>query len=220
MAWVLRQTKTNTADATATTIAATFDSNVTAGSLIIATVGVVFNSGNVTTVTGPDTFTKDGFIENTSDTYALYVFHAHNATAGPYTVTANFIAAGRPFRRIVIEEWGGALLSDPFDKTAGQRQTAPGTGTDAITSTASAATTTNGQLIHGALQNFVDENFSVGTGFTATANTGVTGTAGEYLIQGAAGAATATWTHSVDGTTYCIVTTYKAPATRPMFRGS
>jgi hypothetical protein len=224
MSWNLEQTKTNSNDGAGhTTLAATFDSAVQEGALLVVTLawGQGVTTANLTVTSSPAlTFTQDTNVNSTGDGYQLAVFHAYNVPAGSYTVTGNNNQT-RTNSRIVLEEWSGAETSDPLDKTAGQRQASAGTGTDAVTSGNTAATTTNGQLVHGAVQNFLGTGISAGTGFTdASTALDSSGTRTEYLIQGSAGVTAATFTHTVAGQTYTIVTTYKAPATRPMFRGS
>jgi hypothetical protein len=224
MSWNLEQTKTNLNDGVNhTTLAATFDSAVQEGALLIVTLGwgQGGTAATLTVTSSPAlTFTQDRNVNSTGDGYHLAVFHAYNVPAGSYTVTGNN-SQSRTNSRIILEEWSGAETSDPLDQTAGQRQVAVGTGTDAITSGNTAATTTNGQLVHGAVQNFPGTGISAGTGFTdASTALDSSGTRSEYLIQTSAGVTAATFTHSGAGNTYTIVTTYKAPATRPMFRGS
>jgi len=217
LAWTLVDTQTNFNDGVGHTSLAAPAMNVSSGSLIVVTLAWAQTSTPSTltadcTNCGTDTFTQATNVNSTSDGYHLAVFYKCGATANAsYTITGHN-SGSFTFSRIIVEQFTGGDTGTCFDKTTGQRQTAPGTSTDAVTSGSTAATTTNGQLIHGATVN-------VGSATTITQGTGYTsgtlnyhGVSTEYKTQSSAGAVAATFTTDSNPATaqYTIVSTYKA----------
>lgn len=218
MSWVLRQTKTAIDDGPTATISATFDSNVLANSLIVASFGWSFSAGeDKTCAAGALTFTKANEVTSSPDGYGIHVFYGYGTTAGAMTVTASDWTSSShttprstTFARLIIEEFTGVGNGDPLDKTAAQRQVTPGTGTDAGTSGNTAATTVDGELVHGHFLNGGTQ--TQGTGFTAgTLNFNGLGT--EYKTQSTAGVTAATWTLGTNQTVYTVCSTYKPLST-------
>lgn len=214
-AWALNETQTASNDGAGHTTISAPAANIAAGSLIVVTLAWGQGASAATlTVTctncGSDTFTQATNVNNTGDGYQLAVFYACNVTANAsYTVTGNNDQT-RTNSRIVVEEFTGGLAGACFDKTTGQRQTAPGTGTDGVTSGATASTTTNGELVHGATARVGAGAMTKGTGFTdGGADDFISTVSTEYLTQSSAGAATATFTTAASGGAYTIVTTFK-----------
>lgn len=213
-AWALAETQKNFNDGVNHTTLAAPALNVSSGDLIVVTLswGEGGTSANLTvtcTNCGSDTFAQSTKVDNTGDGYQLAVFYKCNATANAsYTVQGNNDQS-QTFSRIVVERFTGGFAGSCFDKTTGQRETAPGTGTDAVDSGATASTTTNGELVHGAVARVGAGAMTKGTGFTdgTTAYASTINT--EYMTQSSAGAATATFTTASNGVAYTIVTTFK-----------
>ncbi len=122
-----------------TSVAATFTNPVTAGNTIIAISN--HDSPSASTVTLTDNFNSGNYgaakatLTATGDEQAN-LFILSNSVAGDSThktVTASF-SPSTDFVGIIIAEVSG-LANPSFDTSAGQVQTAPGTGTDAFTST-------------------------------------------------------------------------------------
>src|SRR3990167_8693513 len=88
------QSKSFDASGNATTIAVTFDSNVTAGNLIA--VGVGHWSGNTVTVADSlgNTYTQIRQVTDDANARRLTMFYAMNIAGGANTVTATFSASG------------------------------------------------------------------------------------------------------------------------------
>jgi hypothetical protein len=105
-------------DSSDTPLAVAFDSNVTAGSLLLAivrigslteTVTISDNNGGTTWSGTPDV----GYYSNGSAARTA-VFSAPNASAGATTITATASAGGIALKMIIIEVSGAATAS-PFD---------------------------------------------------------------------------------------------------------
>lgn len=191
-----------------TTIALAYDSNVTAGSLLVA---FVYANHGISGVADSRSQTWSSAVNVTDGaTYSLATYYFHNTTAGANTVTVTF-AGAVTYASLQIAEYSGVATSSPLDKTASNSQTAPGTGTDAITS-GSVTTTTDGQLILG-----WTTALTVGAG-TVSAGTGFTGrinvfgdTLFEDRVQSSAGSVSATFTGTNATSDYItLVSTYKA----------
>lgn len=123
-----------------------------------------------------------------------------NSTAGANTLTVTF--TGLVYGFITAHEYSGVATASAEDQKVINGQSAPGTATDALTSTAK-TTTTSGEVIFGGTVEFSFgiAHCSAGTGFTprTTPNdNGITGVT-EDLIQGAGASIAATFTTN-DGT--------------------
>lgn len=128
------QERETSATATGANISLAFVSNNTAGSAIHAIASWGTKLADLTSFT--DTNNTYGavldFIFDDNNSQSVGHSIAVNIAAGVNTVQANF--SNTPgFRRILIREIGGVSVS-PNDGHNGQWQSAPGTGTDAISS--------------------------------------------------------------------------------------
>ena len=172
MAAAVGQVKHATADAAAATIAATFTSATGANGCIT---GFVDWFGSATTDLTSVTDNKSGG----SNTYTIVDAVAFGGIAGLFrasfiaanagsatTVTAHF-SPNAQFRRIEIQEITGADTSSPLNAHHGQSQSAPGTGSNAVSS-GSFTSTVNNCLILGSTGCGTSSTIpSVGTGFTS-----------------------------------------------------
>jgi hypothetical protein len=216
MAIAFIQSAANGANALTTTITATL-ANTTTGNLLVAAVSWDPNARTCTVSDGTNSFTSVEVQFNDSNNQVYQLFYAKNITGlTTPTVTASF-SGNTDFRRIVVMEFSGADTSSPLDKfTHGEDATRAPTS-------ASMTTTTDGQLIFGAIMNDggdATEVFSAGAGYNEPAS-GSTGSAanneimGEYQIQSSAGAITVVWSRSnVSGTPHngWVCGTFKAAA--------
>lgn len=180
-------------DATATTIAQALPSRVTGGSLIVVT--VTWDTAATTAVTCSDsqgnTYVTAVNTNDTTNVQALAVCYAANAAGGTTTVTATF-GASSVTRRIIVSEYSGVATTSPVDIT--RSNVANGTtATNNITSTAG-TTTTNGDLIFGAVMDTTGTTtITAGTGFTLRSTIG-SHMSVEDQVQATAGSIAATFT--------------------------
>ena len=133
IAFVTGQFAGNTADASATTITATFPANVGAGNCVMVHVGWETASTTCTVSGVGGTFVSaNGPITDGPDDQRGQIFRAVNCSGGTAVVTATFsVSAG--FRRILICEYSGVDTGGtPTDGSNGQLEASPGTGTDAV----------------------------------------------------------------------------------------
>lgn len=130
---------------------------------------------------------------NTNRFQGAYALNGGGATL---TITCT-ISAAVSGRGIVVHEISGTLTSGALDVSIGQNQQNPGTGTDAITSTA-VTTTENGDYIFGASNDAVAgcATLSAGTNYTirTATNCAPLPVSSENQIQSAAGSIAATFT--------------------------
>lgn len=180
------------------TMPVAFTSNVTAGNLIVGGVswdgnftvsGVTDSQGNTYTVETP---IKDG-----SNTIGIGIFHTIAGSSGACTVTVT-LTGNANRKAAIIHEVSGVAASSYRDQYAGQSQSNPGTGSNAVTS-GSVTTTTDGQYIFGFTG---DAGYSTGkaagTGFTLReTDAGMDIASSEDQIQTSAGSIAATFT--IDG---------------------
>jgi hypothetical protein len=210
--------------ATASTIAATFASGTGAGNLIVVWVGWDTSTGaTLSSVTdGGDTFSSGfGQVTDTVHRQAFQGWYAVNVAAGRTTVTVTF-STGAAFRGLIIQEYSGVVTNSAFDGGVGNLQSSPGTGSNAVTSTA-ITTTTAGDLVVGSSQDTINicgaglPQFSAGTNFTGDTYT-CTSTVNaefraEHLVQASAGSIAATFTLSANTATTTGVMAFKANVT-------
>lgn len=190
-----------------------FGSNTTAGNAIVGAVDWQSVTVTLTSVTGcGNTYTlRNNPTTNSTIASRSAMFYAENIAGGACTLTFNF--SGAVTSAQVFHEVSGVATSSALDGSASQAQDAPGTGSNAVTSTA-ITTTAAGDYIFGFASEFsTGSAVNVGTGFTisATANNSVSGfMTGEYQIQGAAASIAATFTIPGDGYTLAGVLALKA----------
>lgn len=152
--WAHVQSKPGTVGTTSgTTMAVTFDSGVTPGSIIICGIGWYGAGG--TTLSGvadslAQTHTQIGTTQCSTTTggdWCAAMTRFYNSAGGANTVTATLSAATSAFRGISCSEYSGIATSNALDQTAQQAQTDVGTGTDAMTSGATASTSEADELV-------------------------------------------------------------------------
>jgi len=169
MAVAIAQAKHATADAAAATIAVTVSSTGAAGCI----------TGHVTWF-GSATTDLTSVTDNQSNVYTIKnatafagiaglfaaQFIAANTTAAVTSVTCHF-SPNAQFRRAFVQELTGADTTSPYNASTGQSQSAPGTGSNAVSS-GSFSSTVNNCLILGATFDGSNSSIpSVGTGFTS-----------------------------------------------------
>lgn len=155
---------------------------------------------------GSTTFTLDSVTDTQSNTYTILnnpttntdggfrsaMAYTWGTPAAALTITTTFSAdPGRS--AILMHEISGGLTTDPIDGNAINNQTNPGTGTDAVTSTAITPSQDNSYLFGAVTASPAGANYSTGTGWT-TRLTGTVDQASEEIIQGSAGSQAATFT--------------------------
>lgn len=183
----------------ATTIGATLN-GVVAGNTLVAHIGWSDTGAITATATDGTAYSiGDAKRNDATDGQSGTVLYLENAGSGSHTVTATF-STTTSFRRVRFAEISGTQTSSSRDQSIGQAQATPGTGANAITSTASSATTNATDFVMGFTQDA--SNASPGSG-TVTAGTGYTqsGTNVTMPLESksvvATGAQTATFTQSV-----------------------
>jgi len=191
------QTAGATNDVAASTIAAAFTANNTAGNLIV--VAVSWGDRTAPSISATDT-RGNTYAVATNDfesgnRQGLAILYAPNIRAGANTVTVN-LGASNAYRRIIISEYAGIAVSAPLDGVAKNRA-AGTTASNGVTSTA-ATTTANGDLIFGVT---MDDSglfgtITAGTGFTRRAFVNNMDMATEDRVQPTAGSVAATFTFS------------------------
>jgi hypothetical protein len=195
------------------TVAVTLASAVGNGNMLVVSVGFV-DSGteSVSSITDDksNTYTlSPSKVHNANAAFSYQTGYVLNVTNAPITITAT-LAAAEAFLAIVVDEFSG-VSSVGFDGSVGQAQNTPGTGTDAVTSTA-ITPTVNGDLIYGSAVSIASSGISAGTGFTQRQNVSSTYIT-ESLIQGTAGSIAATFTDTSATDNNCaIVLAFKAAA--------
>lgn len=185
--------------ATSTTIAVTMTSAVTVGNLLAVFVAYgdtgfiscADNLGNTYTPVDNSGAAFSGDIART--------FYAKITSGGTCTVTVT-LSPAVGYRQLVVHEVSGVDTTTPNDKHIINKQTAPGTGANAVTSTAQ-TTTTNGQYIFGAARICnvgTSKSLAQGTGFTSRENivggSDASPLRSEDQIQTTAGSIAATFT--------------------------
>lgn len=182
----------------ASTVAATYDSAVTAGNLLwcYCTFGADVNPTCSDSVNGA--WTAGPRVYSAGLDQGMQMFFLAATASGTPTVTVSF-GSTIGWRGVHIFEALNPNATQPDVAGTGQIQTAPGTGTDATTSTA-ITTVTDGAFIVGAsidIESTAQPN--AGTGFTGLSGwaSGV-GSRAEYRTQTSAGSVAATFT-ATDG---------------------
>lgn len=155
----------------ATTIAVTLN-NVVQGNLIAVHVGWGDAPSTITcTVNDGSAYsTAAAKVRQVDDTESSQVFYLGDVAAGTHTITATF-STTTDFRRIRAYEISGLLKSGALDRSAGQQETLPGTGANAVDSTATAITREEKEMVVGFSQDTSETDPGSGT---ITAGTGYT----------------------------------------------
>jgi hypothetical protein len=183
------QSKTVWGGATEGTIAATFDSSVTAGNFIVASVHGYNTYATGVADTGSNSYTKDLGGTNRNN-----LFSAQVSTGGTLTVTAT-LNASTNYRAITISEYSGVATSSAYDNGAVATAARSGSTDTDGDYTDNVTTSVDGCLIVGSIVN------TLGGWGTIVAGTGLTqrGIGGddwhhEDKILASAGTTNATWT--------------------------
>jgi len=194
-----------------------FGSNVTAGNLICGWIqwdSITITLNSVTDSLGNTYTLKNNPTANTTLSKRAAGFYAENISGGACTLTFTFSSAVTSTQE--LHEASGVATSASFDVSAAQGQDSPGTGANAVTSTA-ATTTVNGCYIFGCAGEFsIGGPVNVGTS-VAFVDAGTTFNApggqqrGEYYIQPSAGSIAATFTIPSDGYTIALMMAFKPP---------
>jgi hypothetical protein len=205
--------------ANATTLAAVLN-GVVAGNHLVAHVGYTDGGSTSASYSDGTAFSvADAERFDSTEGQSGTVFYRENVGAGTHTGTATF-SPTTSFRRNRLFEVSGLATSSSLDKNIGQVQTAPGTGANAISSSASAATTNANDFVLGFTQD--SGNASPGSG-TLTAGTGYT-ISGTNVTMGcesksvaATGAQTVTFTQSVAAPRVTHVVVFKEASAASSF---
>jgi hypothetical protein len=182
------------ATATATTVASTFVSNVTATNLLVAFAAAQTGATHTFSSTGSPTWVKTAQYTETGGTgQDISIGYCQNAPGGATTVTCTY-GSTVPFRALVIAEYSGAATSGALDKnTTGLTTAATATPTDTAM-----VTTADGDLIVAALAfRNATSPASAGSGYSMIAVDQATGVgidfAAEDRVQATAGSIAATF---------------------------
>lgn len=189
-----------------TTRACTTNS-VAAGSTLVVYVG--WTSATVTVTVADDKNGSHTCVQNptTATGIGRGAMCYFIGTASGNTITTATFSSDPGAQRILVNEYSGVVA--PIDKSAGQGQIDPGTGTDAVSST-SITTAINGCFIVGGTTDFAGGNPATGTGFTSVRFN--TDARMEHLSQGSAGAQAATFTSPAGTDDFATVVLAICPA--------
>lgn len=176
----------------------TFTNNVAAASCVAVTVFVTADGtttvSSITSDFGGTWSIRDRLV-TTGGGRSVTLAYGYNVTGGAKVVTVNLSASTNTSLR--VHEISGCSTSDPIDGSTIQNQTAPGTGTDAVTSGA-IVTTVAGAYLYGTVENDAfTTTYTAGTGYTIAYT--ALNSANEYQIQGSAGSVAATFTSNEVG---------------------
>ena len=164
-------------------------------------IGVVDNLGNSYTVHSDQ-------IDDAGNSQAGSTWHSKVTVAGTPTITTNFSPSASG-RRTIAAAWSGSKAS-PFDTSKGNFQNAPGTGTDAVTSTA-ITTAEDNELLVGLNQRTSAAVGTITAGSAYTSRLTVSSTVAiEDRILITAGSIAATFTFSADHRTITHIVAIKA----------
>lgn len=202
--------------ATSTTIAVTL-TGVVAGNHLVAFLGWEDVSSTLTAGVSDGSAFSVGApaVHHGADTQDGEVFYRENVGAGSHTITGT-ISGATGFRRLRVLEVSGLATASSLDVTGvGQAQTPAGTGANAVSSTATGATTNATDFVMGFSQDTSESDPATGT---VTAGTGYTISGSDVLLSvesksvAATGAQTATFTQSVNNNRVTHVVPFKEAA--------
>lgn len=180
----------------ATTVAATPGTAITAGNLLAVYVHWTSSTSSLVSVTDnkSNTYTlvRCPTISGTTQACGAY---ASNVVAGSTTVTATFNNSGNLDKRIIVHEVSGvstgSVTGGPLDCSASNTQINPGNPTDVITS-GTCVPSISGGYVFGATGNVSSNGQVPGTGYTQRIDQ--TTRESEDRIQSSAAAIAATFT--------------------------
>lgn len=191
--------------ATSTSLA--FSSNNTAGNTIVASTTWDISASSTLTCSDSqgNAYSSAIIITDPPNTQGIAVCYAPNIKAGANTVTVTY-GASSAYRLLSIHEYSGVATVNPYDTSATNQATGT-TATDGYTSTAS-TTSTNGDLIYGAMFNTGSvTTYFTGTGFNSRTNSSQF--VAEDLVQSTAGSVAATFTGSAARTYVAVMLALK-----------
>lgn len=202
-------------DAIASTIAATFGSNIATGSVIVAAVSKDGASpiGSVSDSLG-NSYTQYADVPDDAHNQSFTLFYAKNTIGGACTVTHD-LGGGAGFRRIAVAEFTGLETSAPFDQVASTDEGTTATGVDGTTSASITPSVSNCDIVAVIMTVNGDPTIAAGTGYTERTETAMTSSdlQIESFTQGAAAAINGKWTIGTAGITYCaVVASFKPTA--------
>jgi hypothetical protein len=199
-----------------TTQVVVFGSNVTAGNLIVVSIGY---GGAIGTPSCADSLSNSYTVEASGHSVlsnqSQALFWAEDISGGACTVTVTLSPAAS-FRRMQVSEYSGLVTASPSDGSAITADNDLSTATDG-TQSDSITTGENGDLIYGWCQNFDEADppsatITGGTGFTQRGGVGSGICVGEDKIQASAGSVNATFTLDIGSTCLVTVLALKAAA--------
>ena len=156
---------------------------------------IVDNKGNTYTIV-------DDVQVNSDRAVSFYKANISGGSDPQFTIT---FSGAVTLRTLGFREVSGADTSSPLAAHAANAQATPGSGTNAITSTAATPSTSNCLISGWSVGGTIDH--AAGTGFTRDAAIGSPAgetVAAEHLVQGAAASIAATFTE--EGTTGDVLT--------------
>lgn len=178
--------------ASGSAVSTSFVSNVTAASTVVVAIGWFSGTATLNSVTICGT-SATLYNNPTTRFSRMALAKRDNVSSGACTITANFSTSVLSF--VTGHEVSGTDTTDSNDGTVANTQDAPGTGTDAVTSTA-VTTTVNGDYIFGASFGVnVGSQINAGTGFTLREQDAA-GFTTEDRIQASSGSIAATFTNT------------------------
>lgn len=206
------QSKTNgVVDVSGTSCAVAFDSNVTAGNLLI---GYVYagDANAIIAVTAADTlgqtWSQAVLQRQSTDKHVGAIFYFANTAGGANTVTFTF-TGGTPTDRCSVAEFSGAATSSPLD------QTNHAEGSSTTPTSGSITPTQDGELLVCVATGDGGAVYTAGTDFSKNINVpDATNTriGGEYYIQPTAAAHNGTWSIASSQNWTSEIASFKAAA--------
>ncbi len=202
---------------TSTTVAFQYGSAVAAGAALLCFVGG--EPASVATITVADDmngawtqFGQGSPVTTGSQDWIWGAFYRLNSAAGQPVVTATF-GSSAASRSIAIGSYTGIATASAFNVGAGQGQSDPGTGANAVSTGATGATAEANELAIAGMRTQLSVAASTGTGWTQrySNSSGVNMT---FHVQdknvASPAAVTGTWTiNNAAGDTMSIVGTFK-----------
>jgi hypothetical protein len=183
-------------------IAASFGSNVTAGSLVVAAISWDVGPSNNRTlldVSDGTSWTVLGTTMDTTNHQGVALAYRQNHPGGATTVTATFSTL-TDYKRIVLAEYAGVATTGAYDTGSYHGQaTTNTTAANNVTPGTAVTPTAAGAIVIGAAMDTANASNTqtAGTGFTKRLSAGLC--AIEDQIQTSAAAVTATWTFGTAG---------------------
>lgn len=174
---------------------ATFASPVTAGGVVYVAVFVT-NGGSINTPTDDAFNTYTALDANDNGGLFTKAFYAKNVSAGAGNLAVTVTTTGNVYGFFVAHELSGRHITAPLGGNTSAYQTAVGTGTDAVTTTA-VASGDGYDVVSATTAGFTDPGINPGTGFasgeTPSLSGGLAGRS-ESLTQSGAGTRAGTFT--------------------------